>query len=98
MSLRSQLCIQETQLVQLPLPDLIRMSLHLVHIPINTQIPAPGKFSLRRIQPEQKTARKRLCILRKRREGVDDLAPIIGGHDAGMDGEDADVRVLWIAF
>ena len=98
MSLRPQLCIQETQLDQLSLLDLIRMSHHLIHIPINAQIPAPGKLSPRRIQPKQKPARKRLCILRKRREGVDDLAPIIGSHDARMDGEDADVRILWIAF
>ena len=74
------------------------MSFHLVDVPIDTQIPAPGEVSLGRIQPERKASRKCLFILRKRREGVDDHAPIIGSHDAGMDGEDADVRILWLAF
>ena len=96
MPLGPQLRIQETQLIQLPLPNLILMSHHLIHIPINTQIPAPGELRPGRIQPERKPARKRLRILRKRREGVDDLAPVLGGHEAGMDGEDAEVGILWI--
>ena len=70
------------------------MSFHLVDIPIHTQIPAPEEVSFGRIQPEQKAARKCLCILRKWREGVDDRASIIGSHDAGMDGEDTEARIL----
>ena len=98
MSLGAQLCVQETQLVQLAFLDLIRMSFQLVDIPIDAQKPTLDEVRLGRIQPEGKAARKRLCILRKRRESVDDHAPIFGSHDAGMDGEDTDVRILWTAF
>ena len=85
-------------MVQLAFLDLIRMSFHLLDIPVDTQIAAPGEVRPGRIEPEQKAARECLFILRKRREGVDDRAPIVGSHDAGMDGEDTDVGIFWMTI
>lgn len=76
----------------------MRVSFHLVDIPIDTQIAAFQKVGPGRIEPEREAARKCLFILGEWREGIDDRAAIVSSDDAGMDGEDTDVRILCIAF
>ncbi len=95
MSLRTQLRIQKPQPIQLTLLNLILMSFHLAHIPINAQKPTLEELSRGCIQPKRDTARERLRILCKRRKGVHDCATIVSGNDAGMEGEDAEIGVLW---
>lgn len=94
MSLGTQLRIQEAQLVQLAFLDLICVGFHLFHVPVDAQKPTLEEISLWSIQPKRNAARECLCILRKRREGVNDRATIISSNDAGMDGEGADVGVF----
>lgn len=96
MSLRAQSCIQHTQMVQLAIPDLIRIGFHLIHIPIDAHIPTLEEVRPGRIQPQREAARERLFILGERRQGVIDRAPIIGGDDTGVDGEDAHVEVFCV--
>lgn len=81
-------------MIQLPLLNLLRMRLHLLHIPANAQIPAPQEISPGRIEVKRDTTHKCLFVLCEGREGVDDRATVVGCNDAGMDGEDADVGVF----
>lgn len=90
-SLRTQLCIQETKLIQFALLDFIGMGLHFIHVPVDTQVSTFEEVRLGRGQPKRNTPRERLLILREWREHVDDRAAIVSRHQAGMDGEEADV-------
>lgn len=81
-------------MIQFAFFDLIRMSFHLVHVPIDTQIPTVEEASLGCIQPKRHTARERLLILPKRSKCVEDFATILRSNDAGVDGKDAEIRVL----
>lgn len=71
MSLRTQLCIQEAQLVQFPFLDLIRMGFHLIHVPIDAQISTIEEVSLGCIEEKRNTASECLFIFRKRCKKVE---------------------------
>ncbi len=94
MSLRTQLCIQEAQLVQFSFLDLIRMDFHLIHVPVDAQISTIEEVSLRCIEEKRDTARECLFVFRERGENVDDRATIVSSNDARMNREDTDFGVL----
>jgi len=71
------------------------MRFHLIDIPIDAQKASSKEVSLWCGKPKKYTACKRLRVLCKGREGVNNHAPIRGLDNAGMKGENTKLGILW---
>ena len=87
MALRPKLTIQKPQLRQLARLNLALMLHQLLNIPVRAHEASLQEIRSCSVEPERQSPRESLRVFGERREGVDDHASVIGGDDAGVEGE-----------
>jgi hypothetical protein len=90
-----ELTVEECQLGKFLLNNLILVLLQLFNIPVGVQVSSLQKIGLGSRKVSREAARKSCCVLCEWLEGLDHhTTTVLGNNHAGMDGEDAEIRLL----